>query len=119
MHRIFNIGVVYVCALTLLFSQTVPVYAGLISTDQIMHQQSLDCDRATLRAMVKHKEAQALLENHGVSTFQAQERINVMTDAEVRMFAENFDNLPAAGGIGNAAAILILVLLIIILVISR
>jgi hypothetical protein len=95
------------------------VYAGLISTDQIMHQQSLDRDRTTLRVMLERKEAQILLENHGVSTLQAQERINAMTDAEVRLFAEKFQNLPAAGGLGGAAAILILVLVIIILAISK
>jgi hypothetical protein len=115
----FNIGVVYVCVLTLLFAQTMPVYAGLISTDQIMYQQLLDRDRARLQVMLERKEAQVLLENHGVSTLHAQERINAMTDSEVQMFAEKFDNLPAAGDIGGAAALLILVLVIIILAISK
>jgi len=54
-----------------------------------------------------------------VTTEQAQERIDSLTDEEIRVFAQNFENLPAAGGIGGAAAILILVLLVIILALAK
>ena len=42
-----------------------------------------------------------------------------MTDEEVRMFAQKFEELPAVGHLGTAAFILILVLLVVILAISR
>ncbi len=109
---------IYLSSMALVFSQTMPVYAGFIGTEQFMTQQEVNQDRDTLRTMIKQDEAQKLLENYGVTAEQAQERINAMTNEEVRVFAQQLEELPAAGGVGIVAALLILVLLFIILDLS-
>ena len=96
-----------------------PVYAGLIETDQFMTQQYVDRDRELLYNKLERHEVRILLEQYGVSTEQAQERIDAMTNEEVRILAQKFEEMPAAGSIGTAAAILILALLVIALALSR
>lgn len=118
MRNGLNIAVVYISALVLIFSQAMPAYAGLIGTEQFMNQQMVDQDREVLRNVLERSEAQSLLEKHGVTTKQAQVRIDAMTDAEVRILAQRFEELPAAGNFGVVAAVLIVILLFIALELS-
>ncbi len=118
MSGVFKISIIYLSSMALVLSQAMPAYAGLIGTEQSMAQQLVDQDRDILRNMIKRDEAQKLLENYGVTYEQAQERINAMTNEEVRIFAQQLEELPAAGGVGIAAALLILILLFIALELS-
>lgn len=118
MRNILNFVVVYIAVTALIFGHTMPAYAGLVSTDQILTEHAINQDREMLYEILDRSEAQKFLENHGVSKKQAQERIAALTDEEVREFKQNFEELPA-GGVGSAAAILILVLLAIVLVLGR
>lgn len=118
MSGVFKISIIYLSSMALVLSQAMPAYAGLIGTEQSMAQQLVDQDRDILRNMIKRDEAQMLLENNGVTYEQAQERINAMTNEEVRRFAQQLEELPAAGGVGLAAALLILILLFIALELS-
>ena len=95
-----------------------PAYAGLIGTEQFMSQQLVELDRETIRNVLDRDEARTLLEKHGVTSEQAHERINAMTDEEVRHFAQKFEQLPTGGSFGVVAAVLILVLLFIALELS-
>ena len=116
MRNIFTITTIYVSVLTLVFGQIMPAYAGMIGTDQFMANQIANQDRQTLHSMLDRDEARNLLEKHGVTTEQAQERINAMTDGEVRILAQRFEGLPAAaGGGGLLVAVLIVLLVLIIL----
>lgn len=105
MHSIFNVTVIYISALTLVFSQAIRAYAGLIGAEKFMAQQPDDQDRETLFNALDREGAQNLLEKRGVSTGQAQECIDMMTDEEVRMVARKFEGLPAAGDGGNLVAV--------------
>lgn len=118
MRSLFNITVIYVSTFALIFSQAMPAYAGLIGTEQFMAQQLVEKDRETLRKTLERDEARSLLEQYGVSTEYAQERIDAMTDEEVRIFSQKLEELPAAGSFGVVAAVLILVLLFIVLELS-
>ena len=118
MRNTINIVVIYISALTLLFSQTMPAYASLVGTEQFMDQQLVELDRKTLRNVFERDEARTLLEKHGITHEQAQERVNAMTDQEVRVFAQKFEEQPAAGSVGIVAAVLIIVLLFIVLDLS-
>ena len=117
MQNSLNFGVIYLSAMALLFSQTIPAYAGVIGTEQFLNQQVSEINRDTLSEIFSRDEARMLLEKHGVTSEQAQARINAMTDEEVRIFAQKFEELPA-GGVGIVAAVLILVLLFIALELS-
>ena len=119
MCKVLNFVIVYISITTLIFSQTIPAYAGIIGTDQFMAQLYVDQDRELLYNKLDRHEVLKLLKQHGVSTKQAQERIDAMTNEEVRILAQKFEELPAAGSIGTAAAILILALVVIALVLSR
>lgn len=119
MRNILNIVVVYISVTALFVVQTMPAYAGLVGTDQFLAEQVTSQDREVLYELLNRDEAQKLLEKNGVSKEQAQERIAALTNEEVRMFTQKFEELPAAGGIGAAAAILILVLLAIILALGK
>ena len=114
MNKASYLLVVYISVFSLIFIHMAPAYAGVVGTHQLLNEFSLEQDRANLLDIVSYEDAQILLEQNGVTSEQAQERINAMTDAEVQMYAQNFGNLPA-GGVGSAAAILILILLILVL----
>jgi len=118
MRNSLNIAFIYVSVISLMFSQTMPAYAGLVETEKFMAEQYGEVDRESLRNILDRDEARTLLEKHGITHKQAQERINAMTDREVRVFAQKFEELPAAGGVGVAAVVLILVLLFIALELS-
>ncbi|NNC67055.1 MAG: PA2779 family protein [Gammaproteobacteria bacterium] len=118
MRNTLNIVVIYISTITLLFSQTMPAYAGLVGTEQFMGQQLVELDRETLCNVFQRDEARTLLKKHGITHEQAQERVNAMTDQEVRIFAQKFEEQPAAGSVGIVAAVLIIVLLFIALDLS-
>ena len=119
MRSFFNITIVYIFSLTLVFSQAMPAYAGLIGTEQFMAQQIGDQDREILRNALDRDEARNLLEKHGVSTEQAQERIDAMTNEEVRIMAQKFDSLPTAGDGGILLAVLVVILVFVILDLAK
>ncbi|MBT8112572.1 MAG: PA2779 family protein [Gammaproteobacteria bacterium] len=116
MSKFSQLAIVYICVFALVFTNTMPAYAGIVGTNEILQLQYTDLKRANLYKIIDRADARNLLEQHGVTAEQAHERINSLTDEEVRMLAQKFEDLPAAGSISGAAAILILVLLIIILV---
>ena len=118
MRRSINIAVIYLSIISLLFSQTTPAHAALISTEQSMIEQRIDVDRKALQDVLNRDVARTLLEDHGITHEQAQERINAMTDQEVQMFSQKFEELSAGGSIGIVAAVLILILLFIALELS-
>lgn len=115
MRNFFNLTIIYVSVLTLVFSQTMPAYAGLIGTEQFMANQIADQDRQTLHNVLERDDARKLLEKHGVSTEQAQERIDAMTNEEVRIMAQKFNSLPTAGDGGILLAVLVVILVFVIL----
>jgi hypothetical protein len=120
MCKFLDIAVIYVSVITLMFSQTVPAYAGLIGTEQFMDQQLVELDRETIGKVLNRDEARTLLEKHGVSNEQAQERIDALTDEEVRVVAQKFEALPAAGdGGGIILGLLVIVLVFIILDLAK
>ena len=115
MRKPLKTAVIYLSAFTLLFSQAMPVHAGIISTEQLMNQQLVEADQKTLLNLLDREDVRILLEKKGVTTEQAQERINHMTDQEIRTLAQKFEEQPAPGSIGVAAAVLILILVFIAL----
>jgi len=119
MRKISYLLVTYICVFGLVFAHSMPAYAGIVGTNEILQQQYTDLKRGDLHKIFNRADARNLLEQHGVTAEQAHERINSLTDEEVRMLSQKFEDLPAAGGISGAAAILILVLLVIILALAR
>lgn len=119
MSKFSHLAIVYACVFALVYTSIMPAYAGIVGTNEILQQQYTDLNKENVYIILDRADARNLLELHGVTAEQAYERINSLTDEEVRMLTQKFEDLPAAGSIGSAAAILILVLLIIILALAK
>ena len=119
MFNRLNVVTIFIYSLLLVFNHVVPAYAGFISIEKLMSQQVVSHDRETIYMTIERDDVQLLLEKHGVNAEQAKQRVNALTDKEVKILSHKFDELPAAGEVGVAAAVLILVLLIIALALSR
>ena len=81
----------------------------------MLNEIHVEQSKERLLNVLSREDARILLEQNGVTSEQAQERIHAMTDAEIHQLAQNFENLPAAGSVGTAAALLILILVILVL----
>lgn len=95
----------------------VPVaQAAMVSTDQVVAQQSEDQQRAKIIAFLDRAEVQQQMQNLGVAPEDAKARVANLSDDEVQMLAGKIDQMPAgAGAIGaiiGAAVFIFLVLLI-------
>lgn len=94
------------------FSHTAPAFAGLVGTDTLLNEQGVQQQRDALHAALAREEALGILAKYGVTTEQARERIDKLTDREVRQIANHIDNLPAGG---NVALVLLIIVLVILL----
>ena len=78
----------------------VGVSAGMIGTDQVVKQQRVLTDKQKIQHALARKDVKQLLLSHGVTPQQAQQRIDQLTDQEIHQLANEFEELPAAGGAG-------------------
>jgi hypothetical protein len=92
-----------------------PAAADMVGTDQVVQQQS---DRDKVRAFLERKDAQKQMGDMGVSPELAKQRVDAMTDEEVRVVAAKIDSLPAGAALSQNdwIIVLLLILLVVILV---
>ena len=105
-------ALVYVLMLSFTFVQTAPAIAGIVGTDRFLTEQSIQQDRENLRSLMARDEVRSLLQQNGLTVEQAQQRVDVLTDSEVRQLARQFDELPAAG---NAAVVVLVIVLVVVI----
>ena len=103
---------IYVLMLSFTFVQTAPAIAGMIGTDRFLTEQTIQQDRDNLRSLMNRDEVRTLLQHNGLTVEQAQERVEALTDSEVRQLAQKFEQLPAAG---DAAVVLLVIALVVII----
>ena len=103
---------IYFVVLFFIFAQTAPAIAGIVGTDKFLTEQSIQQDREELRNLMDRKEVRQLLENNGLTVEIAQERVDSLTDSEVRQLSQQFNELPAAG---NAAVVILVIALVVII----
>lgn len=107
-------ALVYVLMLSFTFVQTAPAIAGIVGTDRFLTEQSMQQDRENLRSLMSRDEVRSMLQHNGLTVEQAQERVDALTDSEVRQLAQKFEELPAAGD----AAVVILVIVLVVLILE-
>lgn len=74
--------------------------AGMIGTESISTKHHVESYKQSIRdALLRDDVKQALLA-HGVNPHHVQIRINQLTDQEIRQLSSQFDQLPAASGVG-------------------
>jgi hypothetical protein len=83
------------------------IQAGMIGTDQVATIAQDQDNRDKVMHFVQRDDVAKQLELYGLSSVNAQERVNAMTQQEINQLAGNIDSLPA-GAIDSAGWILIL-----------
>lgn len=91
-------------------------YAGVIGTQEYL--STLDRGEALARidAVLAREEVKQRLEQYGVDSLAANERIAALTDQELSLLATELENLPAGGDLLGIVGVVFLVLLILELV---
>jgi hypothetical protein len=69
--------------------------AGMISTDQVVTNATAQASRAKIIDFVARADVQKQMEVLGLSTANATERVNALTDEEVQRIAGKIDSAPA------------------------
>ena len=94
------------------FAMFAPVaQAGMIGTDQIISSTQVQSDRAHLIESLSRADLADQLRSAGVDPVQLQDRIDNLTDEEVAMLNEQFDQMPAGGFIGYVVLIFVVLLI--------
>ena len=83
--------------------------AAMLGTDQVV-SSAATLDRAHVLQALERSDVQSQLQVFGVDPAQAKDRVQAMSDEEVRVLAQKIDALPA-GGSSAGAIILILVII--------
>ena len=84
--------------------------AGMIGTDVAVAPQSAQTDRAAVAAFLARSDVASQLQRFGLDAATAKDRVNAMSDEEVRTLAQRIDSLPV-GANNQATALLVLVIL--------
>ncbi len=102
------------CVLALIGGGTSPLYASMLGTDVLLDAEVAGVERERLLGFLERNEVQGQLQALGVTADSAAERVARMSDSEVRLLNEHFDELPA----GGASVLGVLATVFIVLVIT-
>jgi hypothetical protein len=69
--------------------------AGMIGTDQVVANATAEANRDKVRDFVSRTDVQKQFEALGLTTANAAERVNAMTQDEINRIAGKIDSLPA------------------------
>jgi hypothetical protein len=86
--------------------------AAMVETDVVVDHALAEQGRAKIMALMNRDDVRAQLEVRGVTSEQAQARVDALTDDEAMQIAGKLDQLPAGGDILGTAVFIFLVLLV-------
>ena len=86
--------------------------ANMVETDQAVNHALAEQSRVRIMALVERDDVRARLEAKGVTSEQAQARVNALTDEEAIQVSGKLDQLPAGGDILGTAVFIFIVLLV-------
>ena len=76
------------------------VQAGMIGTETISNKQLVESNKQSIQTALLRDDVKQALLAHGIDPQYAQQRIDQLTDQEIQQLANQFDQLPAASGVG-------------------
>lgn len=91
---------------------TSPGYAAMLGTNDILAGDSLQQERAHVKEVLQRDDVRDQLVTLGVDPADAIDRVDVMTEQEVQMLADQLEATPAGGGALGVLAFVLVVLLI-------
>ncbi len=75
-------------------------FAGMITTEQFNADASVKSERQLIQSTLLRDDVRQALLAHGVDPAHIQQRIDQLTNQEIQQLAQQFDELPAASGVG-------------------
>ena len=105
-------AVAALASLSLLASMApLPARAAFVGTEQVLHADG--AAHAHIHAWLARADVRAQLLRNGVDLAQVQARVDALTDAEARDFADRIDHAPAGGDIlGLLFAVFVILLVL-------
>ena len=73
--------------------------AGMIGTEKMVPSKDVAADKHLIYSSLAREDVKQALLRHGVHPQDVQQRIDQLTDTETRQLADQFESLPAAGGL--------------------
>jgi hypothetical protein len=111
-----TIAIPVIIALSIFSIISVPARAAMIDTGAILKQNQNDLSRDRIKMFLDRSEVQKNFAAWGVSSKEAKERIDSLTDEEIENIASRIDQLPAGGSavgtLVGAALIVFIILLV-------
>lgn len=99
-------------ASTTLMGMPFTANAGIVSTDTTLTATVADANRDRVNAFMARADVRQAMEERGVDSANALERVQSMSDAEVAQVAGRIDQAPAGGDIlGTVFAVFIILLI--------
>jgi hypothetical protein len=89
-----------------------PAVAGVVGTGELLSEQRVEVDRASLLSMLEQQEVKDKLAAMGVSQDDVEKRINNLTPAELSSFQQQLAEAPA--GQNGVVGVIVLFLLVFI-----
>ena len=104
--------VVLLVSVSFLSTYSLPAWSGIVTTDQLIQEQSEVLNKSSLVAMLDRDDVRQQLVERGVDPEYAKARIAALSDAQIEELKGSIDTLPAGSGV---VGILIAVLLVLII----
>ncbi len=71
----------------------------MIGTEKMVPSKDVAADKHLIYSSLAREDVKQALLRHGVHPQDVQQRIDQLTDTETRQLADQFESLPAAGGL--------------------
>jgi hypothetical protein len=102
----------FLIASTTLAGLPMSAQAAMVTTEVALTQQTDSTQRERVSAFLARADVRQALEDHGVTSQSAVDRVHAMTDAEVAQLAGRIDQAPAGGDILGVLFTVFIVLLV-------
>ncbi|MBE0493075.1 MAG: PA2779 family protein [Thiomicrospira sp.] len=101
-----------VLALAFLGLSTMPLQAAMVSTDELISTQQAQMDRESIAALLDRADVQEKLVAMGVTVGDVEQRIALMTNAEVAQLNQQIADLPAGADVVSVLGLLFIIFVI-------
>jgi len=109
------VGIVMTLLTLLLSVPCPPVQAALIDTEAALNPLQSRNDRQLVKTFLERADVRQTLIAQGIDPFEAQMRVDSLTDLEISAIKDKIDNLPAGGVLGLVILVLVIVLLVLVI----
>jgi len=92
------------------------VFAAMIGTEAVLVEQDSQNLRVNVRGFLERKEIHSLLTAYGIDANEAKERVDSLSDAEIKQIADKIDQLPAGSSFAGTVVYLMIIILLVLLI---